>query len=181
MSVIRETSSLTMGKGCKMRFMVDESQPKDSIHSHWAETSYDGQPESWVPEIGSHWHKNHDEYMEILEGEIEFVLDGNAVLLKAGDSPLHIPKLHVHSFKFIKGIKTTFTEKTDPVGDFKEAFFKGVMGTADGKPNLLSVMRSFYEGDCFISLPGGFKAVDENFTWSLHLIAKYLLPKSLTG
>ncbi|KAF7187869.1 hypothetical protein HII31_10769 [Pseudocercospora fuligena] len=176
---VRETRRLSLGKGCVMRFMVDESKATDDLRHHWTETSYDGRPESWVPDIGSHWHKYHDEYMEILEGEIDFVLDGKAVTLHAGDPSLHIPKCHVHSFKFKAGVKSVLIERTDPVGDFKEKFFEVLLDeriTDGGKPSLLSVMLSFYDGDTFLGLPGGFKLLEENLTWLLSVLGKLWAP-----
>lgn len=159
-----------------MVFKVDHSRPEDSKDHHWAEVTYDGAPNSWVPEIGSHWHKNHDEYMEVLQGRIDFTLDGQTTTLTPGDPPLHIPKLHVHSFKFIKGVPTTFTEKTMPVGDFKEKFFGELLSSEDGTPNLWTVMRSFYEGDTFLALPGGWKGLDENVTWAMGRLARWWEP-----
>lgn len=114
--------------------------------------------------------------MEVLAGRIDFVLDGKPTTLKPGDPPLHIPKFHVHSFKFVKGVRTTFTEKTDPAGDFKEQFFAELLDSADGMPNLFTVIRSFYDGDTYIALPGGIRAVDETVTWALGALSKWWRP-----
>ncbi len=51
-----------------MVFKVDESVPADSVDYHWSKTTYDGAPDSLVPEIPAHWHKHHDEYMVCSRG-----------------------------------------------------------------------------------------------------------------
>jgi mannose-6-phosphate isomerase-like protein (cupin superfamily) len=135
-------------KGCIMRFMLNDNVPEDSIDHHWTQTSYDGKPDSWVPVVGSHWHKHHNEYMGVLSGRIALTLDGETTILKAGDSPLFIPRLHVHSFKFFAGEPATFTEKTNPAGSFKEAFFEDIFEA--GEPTLVTAMRAFYDGDTYV-------------------------------
>lgn len=158
-----------------MRFVTDPSQPLDSINHHWAETSYDGQPGSWVPEIGRHWHKHHDEYMQVLSGRIAFTLDSESVILTPESGVLHIPKWHVHGFKFFEGEATSFTEKTDPPGDFKEAFFGDLF--AEGQISFTTAMRAFYDGDTYVALPGGIKIVDEAFTTVVGGVMKWMYPR----
>jgi hypothetical protein len=64
------------------------------------------------------------QYMQVLEGRIDFTLDGEAVTLTSSDPALFIPRGHTHSFKFCKGVVTRLREKINPPGDFKEAFFE---------------------------------------------------------
>lgn len=126
--------------------------------------------------IGSHWHKYHDEYMEVLEGCIEFTLEGKVTMLRPGDAPLRIPRMQVHSFKFLKGVPTVFTEKTDPAGDFKERFFAILLDTPDGQPTFVSALRSFYDGDTYAALPGGFKLLDQAVTLTLGAMVRFWYP-----
>ncbi len=48
--------------------------------------------------LSTHFHKEHDETVYILEGEGTFTIDGQAREVKAGDL-LVIPRLAVHGFK----------------------------------------------------------------------------------
>lgn len=158
-----------------MRFMVDESKPADSIEHHWSQTTYDGQPGSWVIEIGDHWHKHHDEYMKVLEGRITFRLDGKEVVLTPADPPFHIARLRVHGFKFFEGERTTLKESTDPAGEFKEDFFNDIF--EDGMPNFFTAMRAFYDGDTYVALPGAIKFLDQAVTIVLGGFAKWWHPR----
>ncbi|KAF2166401.1 hypothetical protein M409DRAFT_23040 [Zasmidium cellare ATCC 36951] len=106
MSQARETDSIPMGKvpepitlhkeapqtkpptqGCKLIF-------KTSPTHHWTEVTYDGAPTSWVPSIPPHWHKHHDEWMQVLSGRVDFTLSGTTTTLTPTSPPLHIPRLH---------------------------------------------------------------------------------------
>ena len=162
-----------------MIFKVDDSQPADSIHHHWSETSYDGLPDSYVPEIPPHWHKLHDEHMEVVQGRVEFTADGKTVIAKAGDEVLTIPRMHTHSFKFFKGKATTLKEYTTPAGDFKESFFEDLLD--EGSMTLSSALRAGYYGDTYFALPGGFKMLDQAVTLGLGGIAAYFFPQKNKG
>ena len=61
-----------IGTGCLLRFFRD---PSDSA-SHCAVTTYDGLPGSLPLIVPNHWHEESDEYMTVLEGEVEFSIDG---------------------------------------------------------------------------------------------------------
>ncbi|KAK5680080.1 hypothetical protein LTS10_008030 [Elasticomyces elasticus] len=171
----RETGHVPMGKGCVIRFHVDDNQPTDSVDHHWAETSYDGQPGSWVPVVGSHWHKHHDEYMHVTRGRVAFSMDGKDAVLTPSDPPLFIPRLHVHGFNFFAGEAAAFTERTNPAGDFKERFFGDIFEA--GQPTFVSVMRSFYDGDTYMALPGGIQLLDEAFTTVVGGVLKWMYPR----
>jgi mannose-6-phosphate isomerase-like protein (cupin superfamily) len=162
-----------------MLFKTDESKPKDSVDYQWSEVTYDGKPDSWVPEIGAHWHKHHDEIMEVLEGRVEFTLDGKAVILKPGDDPITIPRWHTHSFRFFKGEPSVFSERTNPTGDFKMDFFEDLLDT--GKIDMLGALRAFYNGDTYIALPFGIKAIDQVVTLGLGAVVAWLVPQKNKG
>ncbi|KAK5156763.1 hypothetical protein LTS14_004976 [Recurvomyces mirabilis] len=178
MSTERESGQVPMGKGCLMRFMVNDSIPTDSIDHHFTLTSYDGKPESWVPVIGSHWHKYHDEYMQVFHGRIAFTMDGKETILTPLSERLYIPRLHVHSFKFFPGEAASFTEKTNPAGDFKESFFEDIFEL--GQPTFATAMRSFYDGDTYVALPGGIKVLDEAYTTVVGRFMKWMYPRQKT-
>ncbi|KIV98838.1 uncharacterized protein PV09_09409 [Verruconis gallopava] len=179
MATGRLTGQLALGKGCTIKFFVDESQPADSIDQRWSEVHYDGEPDSWVPEIGLHWHKHHDELMKVLFGRVEFTLDGRTVVLTPEDEPLRIPRRHVHSFKFIKGEAATFTERTDPAGLFKQAFFEDLLD--GGGITLINALRAFYRGDTYVALPGNIQMVDQAFIWGVGAVAAFFFPQKNKG
>ena len=116
--------------------------------------------------------------MEVLEGKMIFYLDGKKIVASAGDSPILIPRGRVHGFTVstystwiqalqqirrsdfstVKGQPARFTERTKPSGTFKAHFFQDLF--QQGSPGFLMAMRVFYDGDTFVSLPGGFKTLD---------------------
>lgn len=162
-----------------MAFKIDDSKPKDSIDYHWSETCYDGEEGSFFPIIGSHWHKVHDEIMTIVKGKVEFTLDGKVIMLTPENSPLKIPRLHTHSFKFQKGVPTTLIERTDPPGTWKEDTFENILD--DGKVSFVGVLRGFYDGDAYIALPFGIGVVDEAFMSVAGGLAKFFYPQKNKG
>lgn len=60
--------------------------------------------------IPMHVHENEDEVFRILEGEMEFVVDGKTSILKAGDT-IFLPRQVPHSFRVVgdKNAKTIIT------------------------------------------------------------------------
>ena len=160
MSQIQELEpAAKLAEGCFLRFFIDHSKPEDSIDHAWTEASYDGKADSDLLEVGAHWHKYHDEYMQVLEGRMSFTLEGKTTVLSAGDPALKLPRGHVHSAICFKGERTTVKERTDPAGDFKQLFFRDLLQS--GKPGFWIAMRAFYDGDTYVSLPGNVKIVDQ--------------------
>ncbi|KAG4419648.1 hypothetical protein IFR04_007245 [Cadophora malorum] len=173
-SEVEELMPLALGKGISMRLFVDHSKPEDSPEHNWVDTRYDGQDDSEILAIPNHWHKDHDEVMEVLEGKMIFYLDGKKIVASAGDPPVLIPRGHVHGFTVIKGQTARFTERTKPSGTFKAHFFQDLF--QQGSPGFLMAMRAFYDGDTFVSLPGGFKTLDYVFLSIVGFIAKAFVP-----
>lgn len=171
--------SLTRSKRGKLTFKLDESQPADSVHSRWTETYYDGNPDGPVPEVPSHWHRYHDEHMQVVYGRVEFTCDGKTTVRGPEDGELVIPRLHVHGLRFLKGEAAMFTEKTNPTGTFKREFFEDLLETGD--MNVLKVWRAFYYGDTFIALPGGFKIMDQVVTLSLGWLSAVVFGRKNPG
>ena len=162
-----------------MRFIIDDSKPSDSIDSHWTETSYDGEPDSVVPEIPSHWHKFHDEHMQVTKGRVEFTAEGKTVILTPDDPQLTIPRWHVHSLRFLKGEAASFNEKTTPAGDFKEQFFENIFD--DSSFSLINTLRGCWYGDTYLALPGGIKLLDQAFTLTGGALAAFFFPQKHKG
>ncbi|KAH7403694.1 hypothetical protein BKA64DRAFT_669692 [Cadophora sp. MPI-SDFR-AT-0126] len=173
-SGVEELTPLVLGKGINMRLFIDHSKPEDSPDHNWVETSYDGKDDSEVLTIPNHWHRDHDEIMEVLEGKMIFYLDGKKIVAEAGDPLIIIPRGHIHGFTVIKGQPVRFTERTKPSGTFKAHFFQDLF--QQGSPGFLMAMRAFYDGDTFVSLPGRFKVLDYVFLSIVGFIAKAFVP-----
>ena len=114
---------ITLGKGCQMRIFKSHSSSTetDDTPDQWVETSYNGDPSSWLLSVPPHWHEFHDEYMKVLSGKMEFTLEGKTIVLSETDDELCIERGKVHGFTAIKGVKVVFRERTAPSGRFKEA------------------------------------------------------------
>lgn len=159
-----------------MRFIVDTSKPSDAIDRRWTEVSYDGKTGSFRLTVPNHWHKYHDEYMEVLRGRVAMRLEGKETILTPESGRFHIPRMSVHGLEIVEGVETVFTERTDPPGDFKEKFFEDIFDTPTRVMTSSSAFRSFYDGDCYMALPGGFKLVDIVATNVLGYVASWLVP-----
>lgn len=163
--------------------MVDSSKPRDSLDYHVSEVFYDGEPDSDVPDIPSHWHKLHDEHMSVLEGRVEFSMDGKSYVRGPNDPVLVIPRRHVHGFKCFKGERARIQERTNPVdeGIKKDEFFADLL--SEGSIGMVSAFRAAYSGDTVLVMTG-IKAVDEVarlvlgglFTWWYPLKREGKLP-----
>jgi mannose-6-phosphate isomerase-like protein (cupin superfamily) len=63
--------------------------------------------------------QHHDEHITVVEGRITATLDGKDMIVKAGDPPLIIPRLHLHGFHGFPGESCVFEERNLPPGDYK--------------------------------------------------------------
>ncbi|TVY31848.1 hypothetical protein LSUB1_G008296 [Lachnellula subtilissima] len=162
-------------QGLTYRAEIPKSKLEDSPEHNWVETTYDGKEGSDVLAVPNHWHRDHDEIMEVLEGKMIFYLDGKEHPTSAGDPPITIPRGHIHGFTIIKGTYVRFIERTVPTGTFKALFFQDIF-QRPGMPSFLMVMRAFYDGDAFPSLPGGFKWFDYLFITVVGFLAKAFVP-----
>jgi hypothetical protein len=67
-------------------------------------------------------------------------------------------------------------EKTVPNGELKGLFFADLF--QEGKPpGFLLAMRSYYEGDGYVPLPGNMRWLDELFVNVVGFIATFFAPK----
>lgn len=172
-----------MLQGCTLTFYIDSSQPEDSLDYHFSEVYYDGAPDSDVPNVPGHWHRLHDEHMTVLEGRVEFFVDGKSYVRGPSDPVLIIPKTHVHGFRCFKGEAARIQERTNPVseGIKKDDFFENML--QDGTLSMSGAFRAAYAGDAVLVLTG-IKALDEVarvvlgsvFTWWYPLKKEGKLP-----
>jgi len=166
--------SIAVGKGCTLRLCTDLDAPDNSIEQYFTEFTYDAEPDSVPFEVLAHWHKNHDEIMLVLEGRIAITIEGKTIIATANDGPITIPRWKWHSIKSLKGERVVIRERTNPGGSFKPQFFYDLFSRGIPPPALHS-LRSFYDGDGYISLPGNIKLIDQIVSIFLGLVAKTLL------
>ncbi|KAI1498338.1 hypothetical protein F5X99DRAFT_393779 [Biscogniauxia marginata] len=162
---------MPLGKGCKIGLYMDPEAPIDSIDRFWSEVEYDGKPDSDLFTIPKHWHKYHDEIFVLKKGRGAVTVEGKTTILEAGGEPLLIPRWNVHSFTSFKGEAMTLKERTDPTGEHKALFFNDLysQGVVIG---LLHMLRTFFDGDTYPSLPGNIKIVDQAFMSVFGVLAK---------
>jgi hypothetical protein len=120
--------------------------------------------------------QNHDEVMEVKEGRMKFTVNGVEHILTPESGRLLIPRRHVHSGNSFPGEPAIVIEKTVPNGELKALFFADLFqeGTP---PGFLLAMRSYYEGDGYVPLPGNMRWLDELFVNVLGFIATFFAPK----
>lgn len=162
-----------------MIFKVNDSLPSDDINNHWSETYYDGAEGSFVPSVPPHWHKYHDEHMQVIKGRVELNHSGKTIVAKPGDDVYVIPRMDTHGFKFFKGEPTILKEFTNPAGNFKEAFFEDLLD--DGSLNAISAIRAGYYGDTYVALPGHFMWLEQALSLGVGGIVAYFWPQKNKG
>lgn len=87
--------------------------------------------------IPMHVHENEDEVFRILEGEMEFIVEGKTSILKAGDT-IFLPRRIPHSFKVVgtKNAKAIVTVIPSGIEDM----FKQLSELPAGPPDMERVL-----------------------------------------
>ncbi|KAI0555629.1 hypothetical protein F4679DRAFT_590704 [Xylaria curta] len=119
--------------------------------------------------------QEHAEYLSVIEGRIEFTLNGEQIILNAGDPELFVPRRVVHSFKSFKGEKSILRERPDPAGIYKALFFNDLFSTGS-LGGFWHVVRASYDGDAYLALPLPFRFLDEVFLAVFGPIARLFAP-----
>ncbi|KAI1157811.1 hypothetical protein F5B18DRAFT_665699 [Nemania serpens] len=159
MSSVKVLKTLAVGKGITIQLKEDESAPEGSSDRYYTEAATNGEEPFVVP---PHWHKEHAEYLTVVEGRAKVTLDGKETILKAGDPPVLVARRVVHSIETFAGEKAVVQERPSPGGDYKIMFFNDMFN--DGPtPGFWHLMRVFYDGDGYVALPLPFRIVDEIF------------------
>jgi len=179
MSQIEEMMPVSLGKGSVLRIFVDHSKAEDDVGHNWTQVEFDGAEDTPSVTIPAHWHKYHDEIMEITEGRITTTVDGKTFIFKAGDGPLRIARGQVHGFTTFAAERLVATERTTPGGDFKGLFFQDLFGTP--APGVFKGLRASCDGDMYPALPGNFKFLESLFVNVLGFIAKAFVPARPTA
>ncbi|KZL85197.1 transposase [Colletotrichum incanum] len=127
-------------KGAWLELLKETADPSDNRYV--TKCTYDGVEKPF--NIPVHWHKvscthkpfsylvlelqkstamltfqHHDEHITVVEGRITATVDGKDTIVKAGDPPLVVPRLHLHGFRGFPGESCVFEERNLPSGDYK--------------------------------------------------------------
>ncbi|KAI0873257.1 hypothetical protein GGS24DRAFT_464254 [Hypoxylon argillaceum] len=173
MSSVKVLKTLVVGKGITMNITINEAEPENSVHRYVMDTICTGDE---ILSIPPHWHKEHAEYLSVVEGRLEFTINGDKVILQAGDPEVFVPRRVVHSVTSFKGERAILRERAEPAGLYKALFFNDVFstGTFGGFWHLL---RAFYDGDAYIPLPLYFRFLDEVFITIFGGVAHLFAPR----
>lgn len=126
-------------------------------------------PRGGVPK---HHHTNHEERIEVLEGEIEVIIDGKNTLLHAGEA-LVIPRGRIHSWRNASPERTSkFRGSMNPGHPGFERFLRVLFGLArdgqvraNGLPKRLDDLALLTEWDPSI-LAGPLRLLGPVMRWS---------------
>ncbi|TLD19703.1 hypothetical protein PspLS_09595 [Pyricularia sp. CBS 133598] len=150
-----------------MILLCDEDKPVSSIDRYYAQHEASGEEGCDIIYVPPHWHKasrplvNHGEYHEVLVGQLEITVDSKVIILREGDPPLYVPPGAVHSIKSFPGERVVGQERADPPGAYKIEYFNDALSTGDFANNKAHLLRALYDGDGYISLPFGFKPLEQ--------------------
>lgn len=120
-----------------------------------------------------HWHETHDEFFRIVKGRLEVMIGSNTRIYVPEDGEICIPKGVVHSLRGFIGEETIFEERTEPMDEGKELFFRNLLGSGKQPTNLFMVMQVFYHGDARPSFPGNFHWLENMF---VTIVGGYIAP-----
>ncbi|KAG6907406.1 hypothetical protein DXG01_009018 [Tephrocybe rancida] len=146
--------SLPLSKGSTMRpqqtFLRNEPY---MVLSHFS-----GHTDADTLYVPPHWHETHDEIIRVVEGKMEIRLGSNVREYTQEDGEVVISKGVVHSLRTFKGVECTFYERTEPMDDEKEIFFRNLIHKISSNkaqlPGLMDTMVAFYHGDAYLAFPG---------------------------
>jgi hypothetical protein len=105
--------------GSIVRIFIDDSKSASSVEHRWTETTWEGKGS--VFSVPMHWHQYHDEYLEVLEGDLDIYYNGSWHRTSPMDGKIVVGRTEVHGFRGILGKRMVVKEAVDPVGDYKEA------------------------------------------------------------
>ncbi|KAI1181449.1 hypothetical protein F5B17DRAFT_425286 [Nemania serpens] len=159
MTSVKVLKSFPVGKGITLRLKEDERAPKDSSDRYFTEVTTNGEEAFIVP---PHWHKEHAEYLTVVEGRAKVTLDSKEVIIQAGDAPVLVARRVVHSIETFVGERVVIQERPSPGGDYKIMFFNDMFNVGPS-PGFWHLMRVFYDGDGYVVLPLPFRIFDEIF------------------
>lgn len=98
----------------------DPMKADDDANRYYTEVVFDGQAHSKPLEATRHWHKNHDEWWEVLEGRVRIYCDGDTLVVSAGDPQRASFRRGVHRIKRYAGERAVLKRKTLSAGRLNE-------------------------------------------------------------
>ncbi|KAL0946217.1 hypothetical protein HGRIS_012476 [Hohenbuehelia grisea] len=125
-----------------------------------------------------HYHETHDEIFRVIEGRIEYTFGVSGANLKGSpnahlsskyekkvftpeDGEIVIPRGTIHGIRGI-GELCIFEEKTDPMDEEKELFFRNIFAAGGMSANVFAVFQVFYYGDTIPVLPTGLRWMERS-------------------
>ncbi|CAA7264306.1 unnamed protein product [Cyclocybe aegerita] len=107
--------------------------------------------------VAPHWHPTHDEIFLVIKGRMQVTVGSTTRIFAPEDGEVCVPKGTVHSIQTFKGEHLIFEERTEPMDDIKEVFFRNLPPLDGGLPtNLDEAMQialAAYHGDARPVLP----------------------------
>jgi hypothetical protein len=105
-----------------------------------------GEPDADVLDVPLHWHETHDEFIRVVEGQLEIALGSHVQLYGPEDGEVRIPKGVAHGLRTYKGVRCTLEERTDPMVSSLVVTDSTSLKTEIGwrKGNLLPQLAEFY-------------------------------------
>ncbi|KJA17826.1 hypothetical protein HYPSUDRAFT_46012 [Hypholoma sublateritium FD-334 SS-4] len=137
-------ATIPVGQGVSMTFLRD--------HAHLSRVHIEkGVLEEF--QVPAHWHEEHDELFRVIEGRLEVRLGPETKFCTAADGEICIPKGIVHSLRVVMGEECIFEERTDPMDDGKELFFRNALAGGKQVRHFFQAMLIMYHGDTRPALP----------------------------
>ncbi|KAF4603134.1 Cupin 2 conserved barrel domain-containing protein [Pleurotus pulmonarius] len=171
-----EPDTVSMGKGMTMTFLRNS----DYLSRVVIGAESDGLT------VPLHYHETHDEIFRVVKGRVRYTLGEPGAKFKAfswlrattrfytaEDGEVVIPKGTAHSIFVEPGQDVVFEEKTTPMDDDKEMFFRNVFAVGGLTASPFAVMQIFYHGDGYPVLPGGIRILEKGLT---SLLGHYIAP-----
>ncbi|KAH0578510.1 hypothetical protein H2248_003651 [Termitomyces sp. 'cryptogamus'] len=103
---------------------------------------------------------------------MEVKLDSNVRIFTPEDGDVVVREGVVHSLRTFKGEECVFYERTDPMDEEKEIFFRNLIPKG-WPPNFLDMIVAFYWRDGYLAFAGHFIFLEKLF---VTLIGGYLAP-----
>ena len=124
------------GEGRKMNILGDHHLIKltgKDTDGKFTVILQDNPPNTQIP---MHVHKNEDELYKVIEGEVEFTVDGKTTILNGGDT-IFLPRNIPHTWKVIGTNNATVDLIISPSG--LETMFEELNNLPEGPPDFLKV------------------------------------------
>ncbi|KAJ3505711.1 hypothetical protein NLJ89_g7279 [Agrocybe chaxingu] len=105
---------------------------------------YDTEDGLFVP---PHWHPLHDEVFRVIKGRIEVKIGPTTRIYTPEDGEIVIPRRTVHSIRSSKGEHIIMEERTEPMDDEKELFFRNMLESGGLPTSVLQAAVVAYNCD----------------------------------